>query len=236
MDRTEFYANGKPYTFRDLSLAAETAGLGMMEGLPDIVPAAQPSAAFEAGVERLHRSYRAGERVRRIGRSVASIAIALVLALSAFLTVNAKAREAVVDWWKELNDDNTQYWFEGDVKNTTVYGLGWVPEGLILEDSDIGESDGTYIYSDGSKKVFYDYFAMDGIGVLEISDEGSVWEDISKETISLSGKTIDYYDDPDGSDIIVWIDEENSVVHSLNGDLDRDTMLKIMDNIVVIRD
>ena len=236
MDRTEFYANGKPYTFRDLSLAAETAGLGMMEGLPDIVPAAQPSAAFEAGVERLHRSYRAGERVRRIGRSVASIAIALVLALSAFLTVNAKAREAVVDWWKELNDDNTQYWFEGDVKNTTVYGLGWVPEGFELKESDIGESDGTYIYSDGSEKFFYDYFAMDGIGVLEISDEGSIWEDISKETILLSGKTIDYYDDPDGSDIMVWIDEECSVVHTLYADQDRYTMLKIMENIVVLGD
>ena len=237
MDRTEFYANGKPYTFRDLSLAAETAGLNMMEGLPDILPAAQPSAAFEAGVERLHRSYRADERVRRFGRSAASVAIALVLALSAFLTVNAKAREAVVDWWKELNDDNTQYWFDGDIKNTAVYGLGWVPEGFELKESDIGESDGGYIYTDGSRQIFiYDYMVMDGTGSVGIYTVDGSWEDVRKEKITLSGKTIDYYSDPNGNDNMVWVDEENGVVHSLNADLDRDTMLKIMENIVVLRD
>ena len=236
MDRTEFYANGKPYTFRDLSLAAETVGAGMLEDLPDILPAAQPSAAFEAGVESLRKRYRTGERFRRVGRSAASVAVALVLALSAFLTVNANAREAIANWWKEVNDDNTQYWFEGDVKNKAVYGLEWVPDGFELKESDIGYSDGTYIYTDGNSGFFYDYLIMDGGGYLEISDEGSSWEDIRKEKIFLPGKTIDYYDDPDGSDIMVWVDEENSVVHSLNGELDRGTMLKIMENIVVLGD
>ena len=160
-----------------------------------------------------------------------------MLALSAFLTVNAKAREAVVDWWKELNDDNTQYWFEGDVKNTTVYGLGWVPEGFELKESDIGESDGGYIYTDGSRQIFiYDYMVMDGTGSVGIYTVDGSWEDVRKEKITVSGKTIDYYSDPNGNDNMVWVDEENGVVHSLNADLDRDTMLKIMENIVVLRD
>ena len=237
MDRTEFYANGKPYTFRDLSLAAETVGLGMLEGLPDIVPEAQPSAAFEASVERLHRSHWAGERVRRFGRSAASVAIALVLALSAFLTVNAKAREAVVNWWKERNDDSTQYWFDGDIKSTAVYGLGWVPEGLFLEECDIGDGDGGYIYTDGSREGFiYNYMAMDGTGYVGVFAPGEDWENVRKETVTLPGKTIDFYENPSGPNDMVWIDEEHGVAHTLNGYLDRDTMLKIMENIVVLRD
>ena len=233
MDRTEFYANGKPYTFRDLSLAAEVAAFGMLEGLPDIVPAAQPSVSFEAGAARLHRRYLAVELARRIGRSAASVAIALVLALSAFLTVNANAREAVVNWWKELNDDNTQYWFDGDVKNTTVYGLGWVPEGFVLQESDIGDSDGGYIYTDGNRQFIYNYFTMDGTGYAWVFTADGTWEDVKKETITAKGKTIDFYEEPNGCNDMIWVDEENSIVHSLNGYLDRDTMLKIMENIVV---
>ena len=237
MDRVEFQANVKPYTFRDLSLAAETVGLSLLEDLPDILPAAQPSAAFEAGVEKLRRSYRAGERAKRVGRSAASVAIALVLALSAFLTVNANAREAVVNWWKELNDDNTLYWFDGEAKNTDVYGLSWVPEGLFLEESDIGDGDGGYIYTDGGRQVFiYDYMAMDGTGYVGIFEPGEDWESVRKETVTLPGKTIDFYENPNGPNDMVWIDEEHGVAHTLNGYLDRDTMLKIMENIVVLGD
>ena len=237
MDRTEFYANGKPYTFRDLSLAAETVGAGMLEDLPDILPAAQPSAAFEAGVESLHKRYRTGERFRRVGRSAASVAVALVLALSAFLTVNAGARGFLLNWWKERNDDNTQYWFDGEVKNTDVYGLSWVPEGLFLEESDIGDGDGGYIYTDGSQQIFiYDYMAMDGTGYVGIFAPGEDWENVRKETVTLSGKTIDFYENPNGPNDMVWIDEEHGVAHTLNGYLDRYTMLKIMENIVVLGD
>jgi hypothetical protein len=81
--------------------------------------------------------------------------------------------------------------------------------------------------------------AMDGTGYVGIFEPGEDWENVRKETITLSGKTIDFYESPNGSDDpndMVWIDEEHGVAHTLNGYLDCDTMLKIMENIVVLGD
>ena len=171
-------AGGKAYTVADLAAACEASIEASLAALPDIFPEPEVSERFAKSVERLDRRYVRGVALRRAGRAAAAVFLALILCFSAFLTVNAQARGALMNWWKELTSESAVYWFEGSGQEQGAaagsYAPSWVPEGLKLVREAQRGSFASLFYEGDAGMLAFEYSMGDVKGAYEIvgEDEG----------------------------------------------------------------
>ena len=226
-NRVEIVSKRK-YNTRDLAAACEAVNLSMLGALLDPLPAADVSEGFSVRVNRQHGRFVRAQRVKRIGRSAAAVALALLVFLSAVLTVNASAREAFVRWWKTVLIDRVVYYFEGSPEQQTPSGfsLGWVPEGFVLEDAYYEDHYGNLFYVCAGKTLTYEYSLLGEVDVLDIIGTEEC------ESIQIGENCFDYYQDlSGGSNIMIWVNDAVGYMHMLNGDLNREELLQIVLNI-----
>ena len=216
----ELTAAGKSYTFSDLALACEAAAVAAAADLPDILPAVPVSEGFAAGVRQMHSAYRRKLRLEKILHTAAGIALALVLTFSAVITVNARARDGFLTWWKEIVPGSTAYRFESeDAGDDGLYSLDWLPEGLNAVQRTQSEGFGSIAYEGGGHMLVFEYFLGDGSGAYQVF---GMSEGVPAEIGGRKGRLFT----EDGRVNLIWADEEKGIVFTISSDLDVQTVLR----------
>lgn len=166
-------------------------------------------------------------------RSVASIILVITIGFGSVLAVSAEARAAVFGWVKEQYESFYEYFFEGEVElaESAKYQPGWMPDGcelLTVEETAGGE---TYIYKDKSGLLAQFYYIYD-------PDSQKLYIDTVEyisEPVSINGHSgemyISIYDDETSS--IVWTDNSTNTLFYVSGPYEKDTLIKIAENIQV---
>ena len=74
-----------------------------------------------------------------------------------------------------------------------------------------------------------EYWRIEMSGSMQVFTEGFSWEEVS-----INGELADYYQSssPNDSNILIWQDEEAFLVFNLTSGLDKETLIKIAENIV----
>ena len=203
------------------------------ESLPDPKDCTHEfSAEFERKMKRITR--RANHPILyRTLRSVASIILVITIGFGSVLAVSAEARAAVFGWVKEQYESFYEYFFEGEVElaESAKYQPGWMPDGcelLTVEETAGGE---TYIYKDKSGLLAQFYYIYD-------PDSQKLYIDTVEyisEPVSINGHSgemyISIYDDETSS--IVWTDNSTNTLFYVSGPYEKDTLIKIAENIQV---
>lgn len=220
-------------TDKMLAQAAAVLATAINESLPDPKDCTHEfSAEFERKMKRITR--RANHPILyRTLRSVASIILVITIGFGSVLAVSAEARAAVFGWVKEQYESFYEYFFEGEVElaESAKYQPGWMPDGcelLTVEETAGGE---TYIYKDKSGLLAQFYYIYD-------PDSQKLYIDTVEyisEPVSINGHSgemyISIYDDETSS--IVWTDNSTNTLFYVSGPYEKDTLIKIAENIQV---
>lgn len=220
-------------TDKMLAQAAAELATAINESLPDPKDCTHEfSAEFERKMKRITR--RANHPILyRTLRSVASIILVITIGFGSVLAVSAEARAAVFGWVKEQYESFYEYFFEGEVElaESAKYQPGWMPDGcelLTVEETAGGE---TYIYKDKSGLLAQFYYIYD-------PDSQKLYIDTVEyilEPVSINGHSgemyISIYDDETSS--IVWTDNSTNTLFYVSGPYEKDTLIKIAENIQV---
>lgn len=220
-----------------LRQAARNASRMFVEALEeDYDPRAAypPSPAFRRKLRSLRR--RAEHPYAHAARQRAAVFL-LVLLLSggAFLSVDAQARDALQVWLREIGENFVLYRFTEDDASADFpcYRLGWVPEGFTLvnetNDADIGRYNAVYQETDGLNCVIFSYRRM--------SDDGLAWiagSEYVYEAVTVNGFPGDFYEttEENGSRTLLWFDEENDLMFSVDSNLSRNDILQVAESVV----
>lgn len=220
-------------TDKMLAQAAAELATAINESLPDPKDCTHEfSAEFERKMKRITR--RANHPILyRTLRSVASIILVITIGFGSVLAVSAEARAADFGWVKEQYESFYEYFFEGEVElaESAKYQPGWMPDGcelLTVEETAGGE---TYIYKDKSGLLAQFYYIYD-------PDSQKLYIDTVEyisEPVSINGHSgemyISIYDDETSS--IVWTDNSTNTLFYVSGPYEKDTLIKIAENIQV---
>ena len=220
-------------TDKMLAQAAAELATAINESLPDPKDCTHEfSAEFERKMKRITR--RANHPILyRTLRSVASIILVITIGFGSVLAVSAEARAAVFGWVKEQYESFYEYFFEGEVElaESAKYQPGWMPDGcelLTVEETAGGE---TYIYKDKSGLLAQFYYIYD-------PDSQKLYIDTVEyisEPVSINGHSGEMYISiyADETSSIVWTDNSTNTLFYVSGPYEKDTLIKIAENIQV---
>lgn len=195
--------------------------------------------AFETKMTSLCQRAHRKEQVRKVWQRVAIIALATLLAFSAWLTADAQAREKVVSWVCERIQGSTIYHFFGGCSEKPLpdYELMWLPEGFELLEHERERNDAWdnvfYTNPTTGKSIVFTCYRLDDTQMLALFGEGSELD--NKEIVYINGIAADYYPDPSvvPTNNLIWVDETYSVLMTIDSDLSKDVILHIAEGIVL---
>lgn len=197
------------------------------------------SARFERTMASLIRKQKRSPAMRRtftFAKRAAVLLLVLLLCGGLFLAMDTEARAMVPHWFRETFSHSVLYRFAETQKEAPlpVYSLGWVPEGFSL----------SYEFHDGltgirmlnyedvvrNRSFSFDYTYM-------YQDSTITWFDINDtariEKVVINGMDGEYCpangtDDFNG---LLWFDLSYRIVFSLDGNIPKDVMLHIAQEI-----
>jgi len=106
------------------------------------------------------------------------------------------------------------------------YAVGWIPEGFELVDDYYDEGYGNLYYLNDDRMIVYEYSTLSEMNAIDIIDTDTC------EPVIVNDRVFEYYQDPSGgSNIMVWVDEAQAMVHLLNADLSKSEMVEVMQSI-----
>ena len=190
----------------------------------------QFSPRFEKKMKRLIRKSHHPIFYRAL-RTVASIVLVILIGFGSTLAVSAEAREIVFGWVKQQYENFYEYFFEGDATPTesAKYQPGWMPEGcefVTTIETDGGE---IQIYTDDQGTLIR-FSYTSGTADEKVSVDGVSYE---KEVVEIHGSIAEIYISPneDETNSMFWTSEDGSVLFTISGNYDKDTFIKIAENI-----
>lgn len=206
-----------------------------LEGLPEPEECNYTfSPRFEENMKpifALARRQQARARRRRRLQRVAGFFLVLLLSSTAFLGVNAQAREAFFGWVSQRLGSEQHYFFEGSEQaapETVSYYLPEIPEGYTEYD----------VYQDGN---FYSRSYANAGGKLltleySIGNSGEIFlgtTDTEKKTVYVHGKPAEFYRATSSSvsSTIVWQDEETKTMLFLSGFFEEKDLIQLAESI-----
>lgn len=191
----------------------------------------QFSFRFEKKMKRLIRKSNHPVFYRTL-RTVASILLVIMIGFGSTLAISVEAREIVFGWVKQKYENFYEYFFEGEVDSTEFvkYYPGWMPEGcefLTVEETAGGE---TYIYKDKSGLQIQFYYIID-------PDSQKVYIDTVEyisEPVTINGYVGELYlsTNEDETSSIVWTDSTDNVLFYFSGPFDKETLIKMAENVI----
>ena len=185
---------------------------------------------FERDMKRLIAQTERRRNIRRYMQRVAAACLAVVISLSTWLTVDAEARAAFIQWVKTVYEQSVVYEFFHSVETQTEAGYmrGWVPDGYILENEVSGDVITTLIYLNGEDAIYFTYEqAADGAQTKLFTD------DAGTEHVIVNGAEGEFYlaQDSAESNSMVWFDGKNNILFSISGFIDKDTMIEMAESV-----
>ena len=223
------------FSEEELRAAAVLSHGAFIFSLPE--PGEYPEHRFSEGFVRKMEPLFALERRRRdhtVLRRVAAVFLTALIGLSAWLAIDTDARAAALKWIKEVFGNVIVYRLvdEPETEGKPSYVLTWIPEGLELVDFAEEELwySAFYINDTGDICFSFDYSYTDDSQVQIITEPGQIIE-----KVKINGIDADFYPEngDDDTRVLVWIDEEHGVMLSIAGNLDKETILRIAENIKI---
>lgn len=195
-----------------------------------------PSQAFRRKLRSLRR--RAEHPYAHAALQRAAVFL-LVLLLSGGVWMARDAYAGVPQNWVrfEAEDGTVNYRFLGEPDGSAFpsYRLGWIPEGFELVDendwSDLGMYNSYYENAETGGGFGFDCQFMNNIFVTGLS-----MENMTYESTAVNGFPADYYEttEKDGTNNLFWFDQEHNLVFTIEGSLDRETMLRVAENVILV--
>lgn len=191
------------------------------------IPAHNFSARFERKMRRLIRRTRHPAAYRALVR-VACAFLAFLLGSGVFLAVNPEARAAFFGWVRTQYSEFFVYFFPEAVEDSanTEYALGWLPDGYYEIDKYIYPDYIWTIYSDSNKNEIDFLYSINN--KLYLSFENNRVQQIMINESSANLYTSQYIA---GRNDIVWSNPDGTIVFSIGGILDTDTLVRIAENV-----
>lgn len=188
---------------------------------------------FESDMKRLIAQTERRHHIHRYLQGIAAACLAVVISLSTWLAVDAEARAAFVQWVKTVYEQSVVYEFfhSGDERDKVSYRLGWVPEGYTMENEVGGDEITTLIYLRGESAIYFTY---------EYSEDGAkaeLFPGVSNvEPVQVNEMPGEFYlpQDPAESNSLVWFDEENCILCSISGFIDKESMVQMANSVEAI--
>ncbi len=190
-----------------------------------------PSHQFEKKMKRLTR--RANHpNLYRSAQRVASVVLAILLAGSAWLTVDVQAREAFFGWVKEVYEELYVYRLTGEVVEQGTennYALGWIPDGYTeMYEGDLGGTFSVIYNNDLGQMLDFSYTTN-----TEQVDWFLYGENMERYQVEIGSSVGDflYSTDDQTSNALVWMQDDQTGFY-LSGFFDEDELILMAENIV----
>lgn len=192
------------------------------------------SPGFNESMDKLIVNAKKKYNVRQSLRRVAAVLIAVLCGIGA-IKAFPEASAAVSRWIRELYSGGASYDFSGDNYSALpLYSLGWLPEGFELTDSMEAEQMHDYVYKNGAEEqIVFSYMRMNSGGETEYEFRE---EEYAAEKVTVNGLFGEIYICLSGeaTNNLIWIDEANEMVFTLDARLDKADMLRIAESVYLV--
>ncbi len=221
-----------------LKQAAASVRQSLLDSLP---PPSQCehefSPTFRDKMQKLMSKYDLRRSIRKTMQRAAMFFLAALIGVSAWLTVDAQAREAFFTWVREVYEEHIVYRFFGEpvAESLPAYRITWLPEGYEEVDAHEGEAAFNALYQKGDdimSAFVFEYFFVQNSSLIEMQfDEAGYLH----KTVNINGIQADFYLalNPDETNDLVWFDEDTNIVFSLNGSPEESVMVHIAESVLL---
>lgn len=211
--------------------AAAEAGDALMRSLPPDDLCVHPcSERRKRAVARLDR--RANHpHLYRMRNRAAGILLALFLTSAVWLSVDARAREAVFGWIRDAYETFFVYRYAGgtpaDAKPSD-YQPTALPSDWVEVDRWTDESGGTILYTDGTDGLYHFTYTRAECGIPVVIEE------YAPEITQVHQMPAEFYEKHGESEnaLLVWQDKETGVLFALSAALPQTEMVEIAESVI----
>lgn len=226
----------RQFTDLDLQAAARQTAEAMLSSLPTRQDSAHTfSETFLKKIDLLLRKYSRKAAARRVWQRVAVVLLVMLLSATTWLTVDTHAREKLFRWTKETFENMFVYHIDGGniEKEYCGYEPTWLPEGFVLVDSDHSDEFGfDYYYYENAEtgQILVIDISFVENGAMTITPQGT-----GQPTVyDVNGIQADFYPEDEFSttQALIWIDEDNATVFSVEGNISTQDILHIARDII----
>lgn len=226
----------RQFTDQALQAAARQTAEAMLSSLPSRQACAHTfSETFLQKIHLLLRKYSRKAAARRVWQRVAVVLLVMLLSATTWLTVDTHAREKLFRWTKETFENMFVYHIDGGNidKEYCGYEPTWLPEGFVLVDSDHSDEFGfDYYYYENAEtgQILVIDISFVENGAMTITPQGT-----GQPTVyDVNGIQADFYPEDEFSttQALIWIDEDNATVFSVEGNISAQDILHIARGII----
>lgn len=188
---------------------------------------------FEKKIERLKRRAKHPVFYKTMNR-VASIALAILITGSAWITVDAEARAAVVGWVKDIYETYFVFRHDGTTDTNAEsadYRPTWIPDGYSEFKVNASETRTVVIYDNEAGEMIRFSFIQD-------PDETDWFIDVSQAGIknaTVNGNKADLLiaQNPEEANAIAWISDDTAFY--VTGFVDENDLIRIAESVKIIK-
>lgn len=172
-------------------------------------------------------------------RFVLIAAAIILLVFGMLMAVSPEVRAAVTGWLRQELEDSVMYKFNGpseiesDNKNAPRFEMTWIPEGYQLYDIDKTDYSTYVYYLMGDKEITFSYtFGSESL------DMYILLEDLTREQVNINGMEgeILVSDKNEESSIVIWKDNEQNILFYVDGNEEKDTLIKIAESVKLAKE
>lgn len=215
-----------------LQAAAKEASFALAEALvqgSNQQPPYIPSKSFTRKMSSLCRRER-HPVFHRTMQCAAAVFLALLLTGIGWLTVDAEARAAAVTWFRSISQDSIVYRFLNPAPQTTLpdYTPTWLPDGFQEREHYKDDQRSSSYFVSGSDFIVIEIDIYHNGTLLSLIGDHSGYEEVGVNQftalfVPANGDS--------GISNLVWIDEQNGLVFSVDSTLEKSVMLHIAESI-----
>lgn len=227
-------------TEEQLRQSARRAGQALVDNLPPPEACTHEfSPAFERKMNRLLRRTRNRGLYTGMKRAAAFF-LAILLTATAWLSVDARAREYVFGWVSQKYGNSEHYYYaeEEDVPPDEIpevrYSLAEIPAGYSL-DHTINEGSYhsiSYINDAGTRYLTFGYLTKETSTTT--SNIVFATQDTQRKTVLVHGEPADFYLalTEEITNTVVWKDKQTDVLLYIDGDFSEQELIQMAENVI----
>lgn len=174
--------------------------------------------------------------LKRISKYVVAACLVFVIGFGILMVVSTEARAAVWGWVKEFYAGNYyKFSFDGEAEEAVglKYEPGWLPEGteFVTKYEIMGGE--TFIYTDETGLLISFSYSTDPDSVHYLGAADTI-----KQKVTVNGYPGEIFISPseEETNTIVWSDSSVPVIFDFTAEYDAETLLKVAENIVIIKE
>lgn len=197
-----------------------------------------PSAALDRSIRNMNELV-GKSRSRRSLRRAAAAGLAVLMLCAGWLSVDGKARAAVLNWFREITGTQAVYYSNIETRaDSEVCKVKpeWMPEGIVLDKEYWFPHSYTAVFRDPADRSRFCILGVDEMREGR-SFELTAGDERRYEQAEVRGTRIDCFLNEEKADYdYVWVNEENRCFVIMNSSLPHEVNLKIWESFFVPAD